>query len=63
MCIRDRCMAAAMMTGCAGGSSGANGKTLTVGLNTGFNGIFSPLYYQTVYDEYNGWASPSNTEK
>lgn len=31
------CMAAAMMTGCAGGSSGANGKTLTVGLNTGFN--------------------------
>ena len=46
------CMAAAMMTGCAGGSSGANGKTLTVGLNTGFNGIFSPLYYQTVYDDY-----------
>ena len=33
------CMAAAMMTGCAGGSSGANGKTLTVGLNTGFNCI------------------------
>ena len=32
------CMAAAMMTGCGrGGSSGANGKTLTVGLNTGFN--------------------------
>lgn len=29
-----------------------NGKTLTVGLNTGFNGIFSPLYYQTVYDDY-----------
>ena len=46
------CMAAVMMTGCAGGSSGANGKTLTVGLNTGFNGIFSPLYYQTVYDDY-----------
>lgn len=46
------CMAAAMMTGCASGSSGANGKTLTVGLNTGFNGIFSPLYYQTVYDDY-----------
>lgn len=44
------CMAAAMMTGCASGSSGTNGKTLTVGLNTGFNGIFSPLYYQTVYD-------------
>ena len=41
-------MAAAMMTGCASGSSGANGKTLTVGLNTGFNGIFSPLYYQTL---------------
>ena len=38
------CMAAAMMTGCASGSSGANGKTLTVGLNTGFNGIFSPLF-------------------
>lgn len=46
------CMAAAMMTGCASGSSGTNGKTLTVGLNTGFNGIFSPLYYQTVYDDY-----------
>lgn len=46
------CMAAAMMTGCASGSSGANGKTLTVGLKTGFNGIFSPLYYQTVYDDY-----------
>ena len=46
-------MAAAMMTGCAsGGSSGAQGSTLTVGLNTGFNGIFSPLYYQTVYDDY-----------
>lgn len=38
------CMAAAMMTGCASGSSGASGKTLTVGLSTGFNGIFSPLY-------------------
>lgn len=25
---------------------------MTVGLNTGFNGIFSPLYYQTVYDDY-----------
>lgn len=37
------CMAAAMMTGCASGSSGTNGKTLTVGLNTGFNGIFSPI--------------------
>lgn len=37
------CMAAAMMTGCASGSSGTNGKTLTVGLSTGFNGIFSPL--------------------
>lgn len=35
------CMAAAMMTGCASGSSGANGKTLTVGLNTGFNVNFS----------------------
>ena len=46
------CMAATMMTGCASGSSGTNGKTLTVGLNTGFNGIFSPLYYQTVYDDY-----------
>ena len=46
------CMAAAMMTGCASGSSGTNGKTLTVGLSTGFNGIFSPLYYQTVYDDY-----------
>ena len=34
------CMAAVMMTGCASGSSGANGKTLTVGLSTGFNGIF-----------------------
>ena len=47
-------MAAAMMTGCASGSgsSGASGKTLTVGLSTGFNGIFSPLYYQTVYDDY-----------
>ena len=31
------CMAAAMMTGCASGSSGANGKTLTVGLNTGLD--------------------------
>lgn len=47
------CMAAAMMTGCASGSSsGASGSTLTVGLSTGFNGIFSPLYYQTVYDDY-----------
>ena len=46
-------MAAAMMTGCAsGGSTGASGSTLTVGLSTGFNGIFSPLYYQTVYDDY-----------
>ena len=49
---RCRMYGSAMMTGCAGGSSGANGKTLTVGLNTGFNGIFSPLYYQTVYDDY-----------
>ena len=46
-------MAAVMMTGCASGSSsGASGSTLTVGLSTAFNGIFSPLYYSTVYDDY-----------
>lgn len=46
------CMAAAMMTGCASGSSGTNGKTLTVGLSTGFNGIFSPLYYHLNFAEF-----------
>ncbi len=47
-------MAAVMMTGCASGSgsSGASGSTLTVGISTAFNGIFSPLYYSTVYDDY-----------
>lgn len=33
------CMAAAMMTGCASGSSGTNGKTLTVGLKWNFLSI------------------------
>lgn len=47
-------MAAVMMTGCSSGSgsSGASGSTLTVGISTAFNGVFSPLYYSTVYDNY-----------
>lgn len=46
-------LAAAMMTGCSSGSgSSTSGSTLTVGISTSFNGIFSPLYYSTVYDDY-----------
>lgn len=39
------------LSGCASSSS-SDEQTLTVGINTELNGVFSPLYYQTTYDGY-----------
>ena len=39
------------LSGCAS-SSNSNEQTLTVGISTELNGVFSPLYYQTTYDGY-----------
>lgn len=44
------CLLANSIVGCSSQSSTSD--TLTVGINATMNGVFSPLYYESVYDGY-----------
>lgn len=45
------CAMATTLVACSSGSSDKN-NTLTVGVNQELNGVFSPAYYSSSYDNY-----------